>query len=88
MNDLIEKVKQGLKHCSDRSRCNDRCPYSNIIKDQNEGMDSCVTQLAADAMSVIKEQQAEIERLKAQPTVIKTDHFEYVFPQKDGEPDG
>ena len=59
----IERVKQGLKHCSDRSRCNDRCPYSNIIKDQNEGMDSCVTQLAADALSVIEEQEKTIAEL-------------------------
>lgn len=49
MNDLIENVKQGLRHCSDLNRCNVDCPYSNI-----EGMDNCITRLASDALSVIE----------------------------------
>lgn len=72
-NDMIEKVKQGLKHCSDRSRCNDDCPYSNIIKDQNEGMDSCTTQLASDALSIIKQMEHEIKRLKDEVAMFEAD---------------
>lgn len=60
----IEKVVKGLEHCAVRHKCNNKCPYSNIIQDQNEGMDSCVTQLSKDALELLKEQQAEIERLK------------------------
>ena len=60
-----EKVINGLEHCADRSQCNNECPYSDIIQDQNEGMDSCITQLSKDALSVIRELKAENERLKS-----------------------
>ena len=53
----IEKVIKGLEHCAVRHKCNNECPYSNIIQDQNEGMDSCVTQLSKDALELLKDQQ-------------------------------
>lgn len=56
----IEKVIKGLEHCAVRHKCNNECPYSNIIQDQNEGMDSCVTQLSKDALELLKEQQKKI----------------------------
>ena len=62
--ELIEKVKRGLKHCSDRGKCNDCCPYSYLIRDDNEGMDSCTSALCTDALSVIEQMEQEIERLK------------------------
>ena len=64
-----EKVLNGLEHCSNRSECTDECHYSPIIR---SGMDECVTLLCKDALDVIEEQQAEIERLKAEKAnVIK-----------------
>ena len=39
-------------------------------------------------MAAIKSQQAEIKRLKSQPTIIETEHYKYVFPKKDGDWDG
>ena len=62
MNDLIEKVKQGLKQ-HHAGICTEKygtiCPYWGCEA-------SCSKELMADALSVIEEQQAEIERLKAQ----------------------
>lgn len=52
----IEKVINGLEHCAARHKCNNECPYSNIIQDQNEGMDSCITQLSKDALELLKQQ--------------------------------
>ena len=56
----IEKVIKGLEHCAVRHKCNNECPYSNIIQDQNEGMDSCVTQLSKDALELLKDQQPKV----------------------------
>ena len=53
----IKKVIKGLEHCADRRFCNDACPYSDIIRDQNRGMDECVSALAKDALELMKEQQ-------------------------------
>lgn len=58
----VKKVVDGLEHCAERSKCNNECPYSDIIQDQNEGMDSCITQLSKDALSVIRGLQAAIPR--------------------------
>lgn len=55
--DKLEKVIKGFEHCSDRSKCNDDCPYSEIIRNANEGMDECTTQLARDALELLKEKQ-------------------------------
>lgn len=53
----IKKVIKGLEHCADRRFCNDACPYSDIIRDQNRGMDECVSALAKDALELMKEQK-------------------------------
>ena len=53
----IKKVIKGLEHCRDRSECNDDCPYSDIIRDQNRGMDECVSELANDALELLKERK-------------------------------
>ncbi len=57
----IDKVLKGLKCCSDAcgKHCYEgKCPYASMSE-------PCREQLANDAMYVIEEQQAEIERLKA-----------------------
>ena len=61
MNDLIEKVKNGLDRCKKNNGvyCI-MCPYSNESKIPH----TCNTELCHDALSVIESQQAEIERLK------------------------
>ena len=55
----VEKVKQGLKAHTDECAwvCNENCPYY----DPSEY--GCCDKLTADALSVIEELQAEIERL-------------------------
>lgn len=58
----IEKVKQGCKCCDHplgERKCK-KCPYAHFLTPY------CNIYLAHDAMSVIEELQAEIERLKAQ----------------------
>lgn len=57
-----EKVIKGLEHCSNKSLCNDSCPYSSILRDPNFGIDECITQLAHDALELLKE--PEIVRCK------------------------
>lgn len=56
----IEKVKQGL-HCHSKSgKCSDSknlCPYWDVY---------CIPATCADALTVIEELQAEIERLKSE----------------------
>ena len=59
----IKKVIKGLEHCADRRFCNDDCPYSDIISDQNRGMDECVSTLAKDALELLKEHKEHEELL-------------------------
>ena len=59
-----EKVTKGLEHCSNKSFCNNGCPYSPILRDPNFGIDDCTTQLAHDALELLKEQESEIVRCK------------------------
>lgn len=70
----IKKVIKGLEHCAERRFCNDDCPYSDIIRDQNSGMDECISALAKDALELLKEQQTEVDRLKAEQP--KKGHWE------------
>ena len=46
-----EKVMEGLRHCADRTMeiCNQTCPYYRMA--------SCETELAADALVMLREQQ-------------------------------
>lgn len=60
-----EKVINGLEHCSNKSFCNDSCPYSFILRDPNFGIDECTTQLAHDALEMLKEQK---------PVLLKNQH--------------
>lgn len=59
MNDLIEKVKQGLK-CHHTTTCMEKygedCPYW--------AEKSCTKDLMADSLSVIEQMEHEIERLR------------------------
>ena len=59
-----EKVIKGLEHCSNKSFCNDSCPYSSILRDPNFGIDECMTQLAHDALELLKEQEARVMTLE------------------------
>lgn len=47
-------VIDGLEHCSDRTqkRCNPTCPYHERV--------FCETELAADALALLKEQDEEV----------------------------
>lgn len=66
MND-IEKVKQGLKAHTDECAwvCNEICPH---YEPSEYG---CCDKLIEDALSVIEEQQAEIERLEKENGTLK-----------------
>lgn len=55
-----EKVIKGLEHCSNKSFCNDGCPYSSILRDPNLGIDECMTCLAHDALKLLKEQENHV----------------------------
>ena len=55
-----EKVIKGLEHCKCRSGCNSNCPYSPIMEDHNFGIDECTSQLAADALSLLKAQEPRV----------------------------
>ena len=63
----IEKVKQGLR-CCDTGICNG-CPFKNE-KDETYPL-FCQHVLNHDALSVIEEQQAEIERMKTNEGAIE-----------------
>lgn len=60
--EIREKVIKGLEHCSNKSFCNDSCPYSSILRDPNFGIDECMTQLAHDALELLKEQEPRVIR--------------------------
>ena len=56
----VEKVKLGIKNCTDKKNKNpcESCEYR-----RKQG---CTSYWMKDALSVIEEQQAEIEQMKAQ----------------------
>lgn len=57
----IWKVINGLKHCTTSLGCFE-CPYSEL----DERSIECQLELDRDALELLKEQQAEIDRLKAE----------------------
>ena len=60
MDDLIEKVKRALRCCDcHKSNC-EGCGYCS---DGLVGIETCTGNLASDALSVIEEQEREIEKL-------------------------
>ena len=54
----------GMEHCSNRSTCNSSCPYWYLMNDPNMGIDECTSQLARDALSLLKAQQKHIKELE------------------------
>ena len=62
--DKIEKIKNSLHHCIP-IKC-DGCDYHGISI-------GCAVQLKIDALSVIEEQQAEIERLQQENQNLKAE---------------
>lgn len=75
----IKKVIIGLEHCADRRFCNDFCPYSDIIRDQNRGMDECVSALAKDALELLKEQEARVMTLDE----VKAFDWDYCYLEEE-----
>lgn len=51
-----KKVIEGLEHCHNRCFCDEGCPYHHILIDPNLGIDECTSQLAQDALELLKEQ--------------------------------
>lgn len=60
----IEKVIKGLECCENRHVSCVDCPY--YIYDGTKGHRWCSDEINRDALELLKEQQAEIERLKVQ----------------------
>lgn len=58
----IEKVKNGLQCCAVGAEC-DHCRYS-LMNNTNNGRFAGCYQLHNDALVLVEEQQAEIDRLK------------------------
>lgn len=54
-----EKVIKGLENCITGFDCQPECPY---LDDCNDLMKPMFVELAKDALALIKEQQAEIEK--------------------------
>ena len=78
MNDLIEKVKQGLRCIAQIGECDcDHCDYAD--NGYPSALYKCQEKFASDALSVIEAQQAEIERLKAEVEKAREEGF------KDGQ---
>ena len=57
--DDMEKVIKGLKCCCGTGMCFHGCPYYDASKKINE----CTSQLALEALDLLKEQEAKIEQL-------------------------
>ena len=58
------KTIKGLEHCSNRTTCDSSCPYWYLMNDPNMGIDECTSQLARDALSLIKAQNDVIQGLR------------------------
>ena len=59
-----EKIKESLKNCYDEHLCH-KCLYQ-VVKHNLDGVASCTSFLARDALKLIDEQQEEIKRLRTQ----------------------
>lgn len=77
-----EKVIKGLEHCSNKSFCNDSCPYSSILRDPNFGIDECMTQLAHDALELLKGQEARVMTLDE----VKAFDWDYCYLEEERLP--
>ena len=56
-----EKVIKGLKCCCGTGMCFDGCPYY----DASEKITECTSQLALEALDLLKEQEERIETLES-----------------------
>ncbi|MBR3020421.1 MAG: hypothetical protein IKH57_25715 [Clostridia bacterium] len=63
MDDMREKVIRGLEHCSNRTTCDEDCPYWYIMNDPDMGIDECTSQLTKDALLLLKAQNEVIQAL-------------------------
>ena len=63
MPNIVEKVMKGIGCCLNGNVCNEICPYSEFYYDN---ISECTGKLMEDAFELLKEQQAEIERLKSE----------------------
>ena len=53
-----KKVIKGLEFCCGAGMCFDGCPYHEV----SQNIDECTTQLALEALELLKEQEGEYER--------------------------
>ena len=60
-NEQFEKVCKGLECCASGNMCKNKCPYNDIGCVWTD----CVPPLVADALALIRQQQARIEKLEA-----------------------
>lgn len=60
----IEKVKKGLKACSEGIVCGDECPYESFIFDPEKGC-GCHAELAKDALALIEAFEAGKAKARA-----------------------
>ncbi len=63
MDELMEKVIRGLECCSNRSTYDEKCPYWFIMNDPDMGIDECTSQLAKDALLLLKAQEPRVMTL-------------------------
>ncbi len=91
----LRKVLDGLEACASGQRCFKACPYNDHI---DMGIGKCTTDLAKDALALLREQNSKIielkkerERLKEQDRVkvVRCGDCRYWEPpSKDGVEDG
>lgn len=64
MGEKFEKAKKGLACCERRGYCEGHCPYYEPEK----GALECTSELAHDALALIRQQQERIKELEAAQT--------------------
>lgn len=69
-----EKVTKGLECCGGTGMCFHGCPYHEV----SPSVEGCTSQLAAEALESLKEQDAEIERLEHDLAVAQNNLKYYV----------
>ena len=63
-----KKVIKGLKFCS-TGMCFDGCPYHEV----SQNIDKCTSQLALEALELLKEQEQRIDDLESEIKLMKMD---------------
>lgn len=77
----IEKVINGLEHCSSRLCPCDQCAYWNPNRTIND--ECCGEKLSRDAIELLKEQQAEIKALREEKEKTESNFIEYVDEKRE-----